>query len=147
MNDQGDMRHILTKFFKKLDTFLLPKNRDHEGILPYVMLGYLLFYFFPVIFAEPSWYDITIAGVALILFLVIYFHLYWVRPQRRVFHISMMWLLGATVMPIYYGGSSFIIYAAAMSCQLGTIRRSVIALLLVALATFVTIYVLLTRTM
>ena len=134
------MKQRLKKYFKSIDALLLPKCRDQEGLLPYIMLGYLSFYFFPLFSSKLTADVLIIAALSLIMFLVVYFHLFWVKPRRRVLHVVLMWLLGIGLFPIYFGGMSFIIYAAAMGCLLGSIRRSIIVVLAVALATSVVSY-------
>ncbi len=129
------IKQYLIKRMIKLDSLLLPECKGRERFLPYIMLAYLFFYFFPLSYQSVNAQSLLIAGVALVAFLITYFHLFWVSQNQRIPHLLIIWLLGIAITPFYHGGYNFVVYAAALSCTLGTVTRSSAAVILVALGT------------
>ena len=58
---------------------LLPNNRDH-GWAPYAWLVFLAFFYVQPILDHPRWQTLLLANATVVVFLVLYFSIFWVRP-------------------------------------------------------------------
>jgi two-component system sensor histidine kinase DesK len=92
---------------------LLPKNREH-GWVPYVWLCFLAFYVFDPAFAHADWKLWTFTAVTGLVFLVLYFATYWIRPPWNRLCVGGMWLLGVGCAPYNPSASIFFIYASSL---------------------------------
>lgn len=90
---------------------LLPPSREH-GRAPYAWLVFLSFFFFHPIFDHISWREWLVTLLAVGVFLVLYFNIFWTKPPWALLHVAAMVLMGIGFAPFNHGASVFIIYAA-----------------------------------
>ena len=88
---------------------------EHPGFY----LVYLAFYFFPWLFQTPTINDVLAVGIAIVLFVPIYFHGYKQTGTNGLPHIVAMSLIGFAVSPFFGSHGVFHIYAMV---QAGFIR-------------------------
>jgi two-component system, NarL family, sensor histidine kinase DesK len=96
----------------------LPASR-HLGWLPYVWLIYLAQFVMQPAFSKGSAFEWVLAGLAVALFLPLYFLGYWVCGRRSVWVAAGIFLIGAVCAPWNAGASVFPIYAAACVADSG----------------------------
>jgi two-component system sensor histidine kinase DesK len=114
--------------FRKIDFWLLPRNLN-EQFSPYVWLIYLPLFFVPVIFLHQNPMDLLWTFLALIVFLGLYFHSYWVKSQDVIYHIVGIILLGTLAALITPTASTLFIYAGAFCSRLKPLKYAVSVLL------------------
>ena len=90
---------------------LIPKNRD-VGWAPYVWLCYLVFFLAHPILDHVGWKEWTFNLGGLLVFLVLYFSFFWLKPPRGLYAIAGMVLLGIAYSPFNGGAVGFFIYSA-----------------------------------
>lgn len=76
----------MTLWLQKIDKLLLPQSAK-DDISPYVWLIYLPLFFIPVFFFPTSHLDRLLTVAATIIFLVIYFHSFWVPGKVVIIHV------------------------------------------------------------
>ena len=91
---------------------LLPNNRDH-GWAPYTWLVFLAFFYIQPIVDHPSWRTLMIANATVVVFLVLYFSIFWVRPPLNYLLLVGMAAMGLGLANVNQGSSVFIIFTAA----------------------------------
>src|SRR5271165_1513668 len=91
---------------------LLPDNHDH-GWAPYVWLVFLSFFYFQPILshAGPKEWLITISST--VLFLIMYFGVFWVKPPITYILVAGMVAMGMALAPVNQGACVFIIFASS----------------------------------
>ena len=114
--------------FRKIDSWLLPRNLN-EQFSPYVWLIYLPLFFVPVMFLHQNPMDLLWTFLALIVFLGLYFHSYWVKSQDVIYHIVGIILLGTLAALITPTASTLFIYAGAFCSRLKPLKYAVSVLL------------------
>jgi two-component system sensor histidine kinase DesK len=114
--------------FRKIDFWLLPRNLN-EQFSPYVWLIYLPLFFVPVFFLHQNPMDLLWTFLALIVFLGLYFHSYWVKSQDVIYHIVGIILLGTLAALITPTASTLFIYAGAFCSRLKPLKYAVSVLL------------------
>lgn len=107
----------MLSIIRKIDSWLLPKNIN-EQFSPYVWLIYLPLFFIPVIISHHESMDLVWTALALITFLGLYFHAYWVKSQYVIYHIIAIGLLGTLVAFITPTACTLFIYAGAFCSRL-----------------------------
>jgi two-component system sensor histidine kinase DesK len=112
---------------RKIDSWLLPRNIN-EQFSPYVWLIYLPLFFIPVIISHHESMDLVWTALALITFLGLYFHAYWVKSQYVIYHIVAIGLLGTLVAFITPTACTLFIYAGAFCSRLMPIKYAVTVL-------------------
>jgi two-component system sensor histidine kinase DesK len=112
---------------RKIDYWLLPRNIN-EQFSPYVWLIYLPLFFIPVIISHHESMDLVWTALALITFLGLYFHAYWVKSQYVIYHIVAIGLLGTLVAFITPTACTLFIYAGAFCSRLMPIKYAVTVL-------------------
>src|SRR5712692_5328479 len=107
---------------------ILPNNRDH-GWAPYAWLVFLAFFYIQPIMDHPSWRTLLIANATVVIFLVLYFSIFWVRPPLNYLLLVCMAAMGLGLANVNQGSSVFIIFTASfVPWVTGTSRRALIAL-------------------
>ena len=107
----------MLSIIRKIDFWLLPRNVN-EQFSPYVWLIYLPLFFIPVIISHDESMDLVWTALALITFLGLYFHAYWVKSQYVIYHIIAIGLLGTLVAFITPTACTLFIYAGAFCSRL-----------------------------
>ncbi len=126
----------MKRYFKKLDTLLLPPKQRYR-YSPYAWLIYL-FFFFVSFFAnsrEPYQYPLMLLGVVVFLFL--YFRLFWISQVQVKYYLILMALHASIMTLLTQGASVFFVYVGAFCCRLGSPKKAIagIALLLLWVVT------------
>jgi two-component system sensor histidine kinase DesK len=107
---------------------LLPNNRDH-GWAPYVWLVFLAFFYIQPIMEHPSWRSLLLANATVVVFLVLYFSIFWIRPPFNYLLLVCMAAMGLGLANGNQGSSVFIIFTASFIPWVsGTSKRALIAL-------------------
>ena len=107
---------------------LLPNNRDH-GWAPYVWLVFLSFFLFQPVLGHANAKEWIITGVASLVFVVLYFAIFWVRPPLTYLLLLAMAGMGIGLANFNQGSSVFIIFCSSFIPWIsGTTRRAVAAL-------------------
>jgi two-component system sensor histidine kinase DesK len=91
----------------------LPPNR-HLGWLPYVWLIYIGYFLVEPSFNHASALEWVLTGLAVAVFLPLYFLAHWTDGPRSVWIAAAMWLIGALFAPWNPAACAFPIYAAAV---------------------------------
>jgi two-component system sensor histidine kinase DesK len=86
--------------------------RDY-GWIKYVWLIYLGFFIFQPIRTKAAWPTLLAAGIAVAVFLYLYFAIFRTQGWRQYACIGCIALLGFLYLPWNWGAANFIIYAAA----------------------------------
>jgi len=113
----------MLELLKKIDRFLLPRGLE-EPYSPYVWLIYLPLFFVPVIFYYHSTWQLVATASICLVFLVLYFHCFWVSTQAKFWHIVGIIVLGVIAAYLTPTASTLFIYAAAMCHCLKNIKLS-----------------------
>ena len=100
---------------------LLPDDKD-LGWLPYGYLLYLSFFLTYPLAAHASRMTSLWTGLAVIVFLPLYFLSYWAHGAKLLWVIAAMTVLGVVYAPFNPGASVFFIYAAAAGAFAGSAR-------------------------
>jgi len=114
--------------FRKIDSWLLPRNLN-EQFSPYIWLIYLPLFFVPVVFLHQDPMDLVWTFLALLAFLGLYFHAFWVKGQDVIYHIVAITLVGTLIALVTPTASSLFIYAGALCCRLSPIKYALTVLL------------------
>ena len=96
----------------------LPASR-HIGWMPYVWLVYLGNFVIVPVFSHASALQWVLTGLAIVVFLPLYFLGYWVSGPRAVWLAAGMWLIGAVFAPWNPAASVFPIYASGCVADAG----------------------------
>ena len=91
---------------------LLPNNRDH-GWAPYAWLVFLVFFYIQPIMDNPTWRSLLIANAIVVVFLVLYFGIFWVRRPLAYLLLVCMAAMGLGLSKVNVGSSVFIIFTAS----------------------------------
>ncbi len=91
---------------------LLPKNRDH-GLAPFAWLIFLSFFYIQPLAEHASWRSLLLTNAEVVLFLLLYFGIFWVRPPLNYALLLGMAAMGLGLGTINTGASVFIIFTAA----------------------------------
>jgi len=118
----------LLTLLRKIDYWLLPRNLN-EQFSPYVWLIYLPLFFVPVIIFYQDPIDLVWTFLAVIAFLVLYFHSYWVNNQYVIYHIVAIILIGTLAALFTPTASTFFIYAGAFCSRLKPLKYAVTILI------------------
>lgn len=117
----------LLNVLRKIDSWLLPRNVN-EQFSPYVWLIYLPLFFIPVIISHDESIDLVWTALALITFLGLYFHAYWVKSQYVIYHIVAIVLVGTLVAFITPTACTLFIYAGAFCSRLMPLKYAMTVL-------------------
>lgn len=112
---------------RKIDSWLLPRNLN-EQFSPYVWLIYLPLFFVPVMIFHQEPMDLVWTFLALMAFLGLYFHAYWVTSQNVIYHIVGILLIGTLTALVTPTASTLFIYAGAFCSRLKPIKYAVAVL-------------------
>lgn len=118
----------MKEFFTRLNRRLLPPN-PHLGVMPYVYLVYLGFFFIRYFFVTPGPGESVMIALTLGLFFYLYFTGYWRSGGRQLINVWGIAALGAVFGPINPGASVFIIYAGAFTPFVGSGRATLVQVL------------------
>lgn len=118
----------MKKWLQKIDELLLPQGMS-EAFSPYVWLIYLPLFCVPVFLFPTSSLDKLLIIAATIVFLVIYFHSYWVSDKVVIIHIIAIIATGTLAALISPSASSLFIYGAAFCGRLRPMKYAFSALL------------------
>jgi len=121
---------VTKKLLLRVHRRLLPSDPD-IGWMPYLWLVYLGFFYIGWFFHTPSALEVTLNGLVLLAFLVLYFHGFWCRGKSIIATTLAIAALGALVGPWNAGASVFFIFAAGFVGQIQPRRRAVVTLLVV----------------
>ncbi len=91
---------------------LLPKNRDH-GWAPYVWLVFLSFFLFQPVLGHAGEREWLLTVSAILIFLVLYFGIFWVKPPLTYLLLVCMAGMGMGFAHLNPGASVFIIFCAS----------------------------------
>ena len=117
---------------------LLPENRDH-GWAPYAWLIFLAFFYVQPVLDHPNWRSLLLANATVMVFLVLYFGLFWLRAPFTYLLLASMAAMGLGLARWNPGSCVFIIYTASFIPWV--LHRSKSALLaLGGLVTLVALY-------
>ena len=94
------------------DISLSPRSKP-RGWVPYIWLGYLIFFFIQPIMDHAGWKEWSLTALATAIFLGLYFGLFALERTKPLLHIAGMVLLGLVFAPLNMGASTFFIFAAA----------------------------------
>ncbi|MFT4806712.1 MAG: two-component system sensor histidine kinase DesK [Paraglaciecola sp.] len=117
----------MLSIIRKIDSWLLPRNIN-EQFSPYVWLIYLPLFFIPVMISHHESIDLVWTALALITFLGLYFHAYWVKSQYVIYHIVAIGLLGTLVAFITPTACTLFIYAGAFCSRLMPLKYAMTVL-------------------
>ncbi|HET7921251.1 MAG TPA: sensor histidine kinase [Gammaproteobacteria bacterium] len=124
--------HALTRFGRAfvapllwLHRRLLPRD-ESVGWVPYLWLPYLSFFVLNAIYVQDDWSLRFAAGLALMVFLFLFFRFYWagIRERYRIF--TAITVLGLVCLPI--NGQTLLLYAAAFCGFTESMKRSLLLL-------------------
>jgi two-component system sensor histidine kinase DesK len=113
---------------KKIDSWLLPRNLN-EQFSPYMWLIYLPLFFVPVVLFHKDPMDVVWTLLALIVFLGLYFHVYWVKSQDVIYHIIAILLIGTLAAFVTATACTLFIYAGAFCSRLKPLKYAVAVLI------------------
>ncbi|MBR7801409.1 sensor histidine kinase [Undibacterium fentianense] len=104
-------------------------------LLSFVMFGWKFLY------ATPSSLEVGMVILSIILFLPVYLYSFWVSDWRAAVCIIFLTCLGLAWARFNFGGSSFIIFAAALCSRFPVPRNAYLALFLVLFVTALASYI------
>lgn len=113
--------------FIKLHQFLLPAEKS-LGYMPYLWLCYLLIFFFNFIFMPPSTEVVIATCIAIPIFLVVYFSAFHRGQTGLLFHIFLIYLIGAVMAHFHFGASVFFVYAASFCAALNSVKKGILVI-------------------
>jgi two-component system sensor histidine kinase DesK len=116
------------KIFRKIHCWLLPKNLA-EQFSPYVWLIYLPLFFVPVLVFFEETMDLVWTALAVLTFLVIYFHSHWVSDKNVIYHIVALAILGTAATFVAPTANTFFVYAGAFCSRLNPLKYAVTVLM------------------
>jgi two-component system sensor histidine kinase DesK len=91
---------------------LLPKNREH-GLAPFAWLIFLVFFYIQPIADHASWRSLMMTNAEVLLFLILYFGIFWVKAPLKYVLLLCMAAMGLGLAAVNTGSSVFIIYTAS----------------------------------
>jgi two-component system sensor histidine kinase DesK len=91
---------------------ILPKNRDH-GWAPFAWLVFLAFFYIEPLLDHSGWRSLLLANAEVLIFLVLYFSAFWLRPPLTYLLLLCMAAMGFGLSKANSGSSVFIIFTAA----------------------------------
>jgi len=107
---------------------LLPDNRDH-GWAPYTWLVFLAFFYIQPVMDHPTWRTLMTANATVVIFLVLYFSLFWVRPPFTYLLLVCMTAMGLGLAKVNPGSCVFIIFTASfIPWVIDNSKRALVAL-------------------
>jgi two-component system sensor histidine kinase DesK len=107
---------------------LLPNNRDH-GWAPYAWLVFIAFFYIQPVMEHPTWRTLMIANATVVVFLLLYFSLFWVRPPFTYLLLVCMTAMGLGLAKSNPGSCVFIIFTASfIPWVIDNSKRALIAL-------------------
>ncbi|MBA3916085.1 MAG: sensor histidine kinase [Acidobacteriales bacterium] len=92
---------------------IFERDRQQHGWVPFLWLGYFLFFLIHPIESHAGWQEWTATIVASAVFLYLYFTWFWGSPKNRLLIVGGMALIGILFAPSNTGASTFFIYAAS----------------------------------
>ncbi|AVP97380.1 sensor histidine kinase [Ahniella affigens] len=105
------MAHPWHSLEKQIRQRLLPPVNE-PGAMPFFSLNYLLMLFLPLVMprgnAQVNWW---FTGIAVALFLPLYFRFYWERGARRLVVLALINMIGLALMPANLMAGVFLIYS------------------------------------
>jgi two-component system, NarL family, sensor histidine kinase DesK len=116
------MQNTMT-LLKQIDHCLLPRGLA-EPYSPYVWLIYLPLFFVPVMVFHHSVWQLVAVGCITLIFLLLYFHSYWVDARSKFWHIIGIIVLGVVAATITPSACTLFIYAAAICHTLKTSKQA-----------------------
>ncbi len=121
----------MLNMLKKLDYFLLPRQ-DEMQYAPYIWLLYLFIFFVSLSQYHPVENSFLYASIGTLTFLAAYFNGYWANSKQVHWNILAILIIGTLMTYLSAGASVFFVYAGAFCCRLGSTRKAVIGLALIA---------------
>jgi two-component system, NarL family, sensor histidine kinase DesK len=89
----------------------LPENNEH-GWSPWVWLLYFGFFYLDPILGHAGWEKWLATAIGTVVFLFLYFGFFWAKPQRRLWCVAGLAVMGFLYAPYHGGAATFFIYAA-----------------------------------
>jgi two-component system sensor histidine kinase DesK len=120
----------MLKILRKIDKLLLP-DLGRAQYAPYIYLVYLAIFFTSLIAYQRYPYSYHYAALGTVLFLIVYFHSYWVSSKRIIWNIITILIIGSFMTLLTPGASVFFVYAAAFCCHLGSTKKAFLGLLFI----------------
>lgn len=111
----------------RLHRTLLPDHRE-IGWTPYLWLVYLGFFTIEWYFRPVPWWEALLSGIALVVFLALYFRGFWAPSRERLWLAVAIAGIGMAMTPFNQGGVVFFIYACASAGSLRPRRRALLAI-------------------
>ncbi|MEP1742400.1 MAG: sensor histidine kinase [Kangiellaceae bacterium] len=121
----------MLKTLKKLDHFLLPRQ-DELQYGPYIWLLYLFIFFVSLSQYHPVENSFIYSTIGTLVFLALYFNGYWANSKNVHWNIIGILVIGTLMTVLSPGASVFFVYAGAFCCRLGSTRKAVIGLAIIA---------------
>lgn len=118
----------MLRLFQQIDKWLLPRDLN-EKFSPYVWLIYLPLFFVPVIIFYQDPMDLVWTAFALIAFLALYFHSFWVDSQYTIYHIVGIIFVGTLATLVTSNACTLFIYAGAFCGRLKPIKYAFLILI------------------
>lgn len=109
---------------------LLPDNSQINWV-PYLCLLPVLFLPLDAYFGNTTTVEWIVTGVAIAIFLPLYFWSFWLRGWQAAVPVGGMAALGLLAVPFNTSASIFILYASGVVGFLGTAKRSIAALAII----------------
>jgi two-component system, NarL family, sensor histidine kinase DesK len=106
---------------------LLPAD-DELGYTPYLWLVYIAPFALERFWRGTSLAEGLATGIALLLFLVLYFAAYWYQGPRLLAIVAGLALLGVAFVPVNGTAAVFFIYAAILAARVGRPRVAIVAI-------------------
>jgi two-component system, NarL family, sensor histidine kinase DesK len=94
------------------DISLSPRSKP-RGWIPYIWLGYMIFFYIQPVMDHAGWKEWSLAALATTVFLFLYLGLFLSERTKPLLHIAGMVILGLVFAPFNLGASTFFIFAAA----------------------------------
>lgn len=105
----------------------LVRPESEQGLLTYLWLVYLCFFFIEWFFRPVGWVEVVLALATVGLFLGLYFSAFRSRGWNALAHVIAIAALSVVWGPFNAGSSVFFIYAASFAYRIGPPRHSLLA--------------------
>jgi len=116
----------------------LVRPESERGLLTYLWLVYLLFFFIEWFFRPVSGLELALGLLTVLVFVALYFSAFRRRGSKAMAHVAGMAALSVAWSPFNSGASVFFIYAASFAYRVGPPRVSLLVVLGISALALVT---------